>query len=331
MKDLAAPFRELVERRLWPLAVLLLAALVAVPFLLASSSDDAVPGPTASATDAQGETQPIVSLAEAADREQDRKVLGSAKNPFRPAIAAKAAQVVTESAAATASGGSSTGGAASSDSAGSGGTSTGGGSSTPSTDTPPTPVTPGDPAPTYQLFSLLVRFGETSGEPRLRNLPRLKGLPGGASPKLIYLGLLTDHKTAVFLVDASAQVRGDGKCQPSPDDCHTLRMKAGDTAFIDMPGGKQYELDVVRIISSRTTSRTVAAQARASVAPGGREALRKHIDRVGPYRYSSSSGTVKVLPGAGWKSAPKTDAGAKPKSGRGGSRSLGAWASSDAG
>src|SRR5207237_49789 len=83
-----------------------------------------------------------------------------------------------------------------------------GGSPTPST-VVPTPVDPGTPAPTYQLYSLLVRFGDSSTSPALRNLPRLKGLPGGSSPKLIYLGLLSDHKTAVFLVDAAAQVRGD--------------------------------------------------------------------------------------------------------------------------
>ena len=43
---------------------------------------------------------------------------------------------------------------------------------------------------------------------------------------LIYLGVLKDGKTAVFLVDHGVSAVGDGDCAPSPDECETLRMQS---------------------------------------------------------------------------------------------------------
>jgi len=296
MNDLAAPFRQLVERRLWPIAAVLVLALAAVPFLLAKSgSNDPVPGPTASTSEAQGDTSPIVSVAAPEAREKARKVLGSAKNPFRPAIAAKAVKTpkpVTAVSTATVS----TPAPVSSGS-------TSGGSTVPSTPQPLVPVTPAVPQQTFELHSLIVRWGDTSaGEPAVRNLERLKGLPGG-SPKLVYLGLLADQKTAVFLVDASAKIEGDGKCQPSPADCQTLRMKAGDTVFVTLPGGKQYEMDLVKVVTNKTHSAAVAAKARAATASNGRKVLRANLSRVGRYRYSKRTGVLKVVPWKTWKAS----------------------------
>ena len=317
MNDLAAPFRQLVERRLWPVAVLLVAALAAVPFLLAKSgSDDAVPGPTASTSAAQGETQPIVSVASADVREKDRKVLGAAKNPFRPAIKAKKAKAVKSDASTPTSVNAGGDSATSGGGGATGSTGSTGGATTPAT--PSVPLVPTGPSTTplatFELYSLVVRFGETSGEPAVKNLKRLKGLPAG-SPKLVYLGLLKDHKTAVFLVDAAAKIQGDGHCEPSPEDCQTLRMKAGDTVFatVDQPTGgtKQFELDLVKVITRKTHSSAVATKARVSTAKGGREALRSNLGRIGRYRYSSRSGVLKVLGAKAWKaSAAKASAAA---------------------
>ncbi|MEA2292807.1 MAG: hypothetical protein QOE86_446 [Solirubrobacteraceae bacterium] len=312
MNDLAAPFRQLVERRLWPVALLLVAALAAVPFLLAkSSSSQAVPGPTAStASTAQGATEPIVSVAQADVREKERKVLGSAKNPFRPAIKAQKVKAATSTVTTTIttptpSGTSVTGGSL-------GGTPTQVGS------TPVPGGTTTTPSPTFELYSLVVNFGETTSDPVVKNLKRLKGLPGGSSPKLVYLGLLKDHKTAVFLVDAAAQVQGDGVCEPSPVDCQTLRMKAGDTVFVtvNQAGGspKQYELDLVKVITSKTHSTAVATKARASVAKGGRTVLRANISRVGRYRYSSRDGVLKVITTKAWKGSAALTSATTPSS-----------------
>ena len=72
------------------------------------------------------------------------------------------------------------------------------------------------PEKTYELYSLKVRFGDPPRTTcRPATLKRLKALPGAEDPALIYLGLLKDRKTAVFLVDGAAEVQGDGKCLPS--------------------------------------------------------------------------------------------------------------------
>jgi hypothetical protein len=305
LNTLAVPFRQLVERRLWPIALLLVAALIAVPVLLGKSADSAsAPSPVASAADVQGQTEPIVSVADPAAREARREVLGNRKDPFRPLVkgsgkssdAAATTTSVDHTAAAAAtpssSGGSSSG-------SGSGGT-----SAAPSeTIVRVAPVT--TPAPTakavktYDMFAPLVKFRDASASATDgRLLKRLAGLPDVDSPALIFLGLMRDHKTAVFLVDAGATVTGDGTCAPAPDNCQRLSLKKGDIAFVDVAAtatqpAARYRLDLVRVAKGETTSLKVLDKFRSAVAKGGREALRSRTDRVGDLRYSASEGILK--------------------------------------
>jgi hypothetical protein len=294
MNVIAVPFRQLVERRLWPLAALLVAALVAVPMLLSKDPAPVASAPAAVAS-AQGDTQPIVSIGDPAQTENVRKVLGSRKNPFRPAIAAKEAKPVTDATVAqapsadTKSDAPATGGAA--PATGGGGAVTG----------PPVPVvapTPTTPEKTYELYSLKVRFGDSSADVLpARTVKRLKALPSSEDAALIYLGLLKDRKTAVFLVDGAAKVQGDGRCLPSNADCQTLQMKRGDTAFIDMPGAdgegeRQFQLDLVKIRTSETTDAKAAARSYAAEARGGRAALRARVSRARGLRFDQRIGVL---------------------------------------
>ena len=297
MNALAVPFRQLVERRLWPLAALLIAALVAVPVLLSKSV--AQPAPPAPVASTQGETEAIVSLSDPGDRESVRKVLGSRKNPFRPAVAAKAAPKKAETAPAAAAGAASP-----ADAGDKGGTSSGGAVSAPSTPVAPAPVsvpvvdTPLAPKKTYELYSLKVRFGDSSAETLAASqLKRLTALPSNEDAAVIYLGLLKDRKTAVFLVDGDARVQGDGACKPSPRNCETLEMKAGDTAFIDVGSEEagttqQFQLDLVAIRTKKTTDADAARRSYVSVARGGRAALRSRMSRVGGLQFDAHVGLV---------------------------------------
>jgi hypothetical protein len=295
MKFLAAPFKQLLERRLWPVAVLLVAALAAVPVVLASDPEPAGPATGATAS-AGGMTEPIVSEADAARTDTERKVLGSAKNPFRPAVKAKPIKeekldIIDDGSGAAKLTPGGTG-------AGSGGA---GGSTTPSTPVGPVVTVTPEPKPTFELYSLSVNFGPSTGPLTQRNLERLTGLPGGQRPALLYLGLKKDEETAVFMVDATAEVDGDGHCDPSPTDCQTLTMKAGDVEFIDTASGKQFELDLLKVHTSTTTDASKAEAARAAEAKGGRTYLRRNAARLGRYRYSSDIGLLRQLPQATWK------------------------------
>jgi len=304
MNALADPFKQLVERRLWPVALLLVAALIAVPLLLAKDPEATVlPSAVAGVPADQGLTESIVSLDDPARRDEVRAVLGSRKDPFRPAqlkpVPTVEDSLGSASVQATADNGVSASGNFSSE----------GGGSSPAPEPPsvPAPVDP-DPAPartpdltpdttpepTFDLHSVQVRFGDiATGELKTRNVKRLTSLPGGTNPAVLYLGLSENKQSAVFLVDAGVEVVGDGRCDPSPDSCETLVLEPGETVFLTR-GERQFELDLIEIYSRKTTDKAEARKSRTEVAKGGRAAPRR-MRSPSRYRYREASGTVREL------------------------------------
>lgn len=293
MNVLNDTWRGLVERRLWPVALLLLAAAASIPFLIAKDDPPApasVVAPAAS-SETDGPAQSIVAVASSAQREVGRDVVGSRKDPFRPAVAAKkAAPVQTSDAGGTATA------PTTEPSSGGGGSS----APAPSTGGGMTPTNPGigitpDPGKVYEIAALAVRFGETTGGREVTTLRRLKALPSVSEPVLIYLGLKRDNKTAVFMVDNGAVVQGDGLCKPSFQNCQTIQIEVGETEFIDVADGDQtvqYQLDVLKVRRKRTTSAAAARRARLATASGGKTVLRERWNRLGRWRYDESSGHV---------------------------------------
>ena len=303
-------WRELVQRRLLPVAVLLVGALVAVPFLLAK---DPAPVPAAPAVPSASSAQQsgaelddsVVSLVTEGTPAKRRRVLGYRKNPFQPAAApkVKAAETTTESASST--GTTPSGDAGKGDATG-GSSSPAGSPSEPST--PAAPVVPDSntdkPARKYELYSLNVRFGASDSDSLEKmNLPRLKALPSADNALLVYLGPGKGGNSAVFMVDASLEPQGDGSCDPSPANCETIELREGETEFFDVldeTGNTtaQYQLDLVEIKRSTTASSAKAKLARAKASKAGKSALRAHQSVSGPlrYRYDITSGTVRKLP-----------------------------------
>ena len=294
-------WRQLVQRRLWPVAILLVAALAAVPLALAKEPVPPAPAPAVASNDsddAELAVQPIVAEATAADQTKRRSVLGGRKNPFGvppdestgsgPAPNSNGVTTAQEPTSPTqpVSGGTSP---------------TVGGSPTPTSPTPTTDTTD-EPAPkTYAVHELTVRFGDAaSGGLARKSLKRLQPLPSAADPVLIYLGVLRDGKTAVFLVDHGVSAVGDGDCRPTPSECETVRMKAGDTEFFDVVDDAgsvtaQYQLDLVKIHRSTTTSAT-----RAQVSSkAGQRLLKARVSASGPtgYRWDAAAGALERRPG----------------------------------
>jgi hypothetical protein len=250
MNVLTTTWRQLVRRRLWPVAILLVAALAAVPMLLSREPAPVTPPEqpaaapaeqTAKADDALAE--PVVAKASANDRSRRRRVLGVRKDTFTPA-AAKKKHKVTKKAhkkpASTPAEQETT--------------------STPATPAPSTsaPTTPVEPAPKKKVYakdSLIVRFGIATADLKRMNVKKLAALPNDPDedPLLIYMGL-TDHgKKAVFMVDASLDPTGDGDCKPHPSNCETIALAVGETEFFDVVDDEtgdittQYQLDLVDI------------------------------------------------------------------------------------
>jgi hypothetical protein len=330
MTHLETVWRQLLQRRLLPVAILMVAALAAIPFLLAKDPEPAPPAPvtdTDRAIAAAALPEPIVETVDAAEPQRRRRVLGARKNPFQPAIAPKDEETASEPTASTpvtgapdttgSAGGTTT--APTSTGGATGGSTLPGPSDAPAPDggEPPAGDPPAAKKPEpkeHELYSLTVRFGDSTAEGLKRmNLQRLRPLPNADDPILVYLGVSEDEDTAVFMVDEGVEVAGDGVCRPSPSNCETLHMRKGDTEFFDVKGasedtaaaGAQYQLDLLDIERKTTKSARKAEAARARESKAGRRLLRARQAAAGPlrYHYYAKRGVVKKLDRTAYKAA----------------------------
>jgi len=265
--------RDLVERKLWPLAVLLLVAAVAVPvYLNRSSADDAAaPLPaTNQHADAGKASKAAVSIEEQA---ADGKRPGGVRNPFKQLHVPKVAKPASTGTTPPADQPSTSGGSGGDGSepplapSGSGG----------SGDGKPAPKPAGDPLDVYHLS---LRFGraEASQLKTYHDVARLSPLPTADNPFFVYTGVLRDGKTVVFLLSSDATATGDGHCKPSPKSCQTIEVKEGDTEFFDLTvAGQavQYQLDVVRVFKKGASSVVAAAASHERHSSAGADILRK--------------------------------------------------------
>jgi hypothetical protein len=296
--------RDLVERKLWPVALLLVIAAVAVPvYISRSSSDD--PGAPLPATNLQadaGKTSKAAVSIE--DQASDDGRPGGVRNPFKQLHVAKKPSTSTAPAPAadppaTSGGSGGSGGDGSQpplDPGGSGGS--------PS----PAPKPAGDPLDVYHLS---LRFGraEAAHLTTYHDVARLSPLPTADNPFFVYTGVLKDGKTAVFLLSSDATATGDGHCRPSPKSCQTIEVKEGDTEFFDLTvNGQavQYQLDVVRVFKKGASSAVAAAASHERHSVAGADMLRQ-AHRVGSssfkgaaaYRWLPDSGVLVRTPQQG--------------------------------
>lgn len=297
-------WRGLVQRRLWPVAVALLVALVAVPLLLDTDSESAAPPPPDPASaSAELAAEPLVAVASADERDAARRVLGARKDPFRPAVVPKreAAGDGAPSTDARADGVSA--GSSSVDSATAGGSPvTGSGGDTAS-------IVPAPPTPTPQPEttsksrkrppeSLTVRWGTHGDEPLEKlEVERLDPLSTPEGPVLVYLGLTDDGRSATFMVGPDTTVEGDGRCRPNREDCRTFELMVGDTELLDVAdeGGtrSRYRLDLVDIHGGHATP-DGDADAKARAERRAKRALR-HVSPT--YRFDAATGTLERTDG----------------------------------
>jgi len=244
-------WQDLVEKRLWPVAVALVVAAVAVPVLLSKSPAREVAAAPARQPAAAAGVPVLTGSPVKVGPTGFRDSLSNAplRDPFkqqhvlRPPSTTRAPSTAsgipsnassipslspTPPSDANAGGGSSTG-------------PTGGGTAGGTTPrrAPSTGV------------KLRLRFGTAGGSLKTYEVAPLTALPSSSNPVLIYLGLLSDGKTASFLVSSDSHPLGDGKCKPSAGVCQTLLMKESDTELVDIDlgaGAAQYQLEVDKIV-----------------------------------------------------------------------------------
>lgn len=258
MTFLKSIWADLVEKRLWPFALALLLALVAVPIALGGGGGgDAAPlgatGPTGAAAGQLAQ----VSLD--ADTPERRDRLGKVRDPFKQrAVPATGTSGATGAVGTTGSAGAAPAPAT--------GTSGGGGSTAPTPTTPqdttPAPK-PAAPKPTYTTTVRLARV--TAKDRPARKVEQLTPLPSTDNPFLVYLGVLSNGRTAVFLLSSDVTSEGDGACKPRRSSCETLEVDKGEVEVLsvkdDAGNVKRYQLDVVAVERTGTSTQQTGALA----------------------------------------------------------------------
>jgi hypothetical protein len=277
MSFLKNVLHDLVEKRLWPVAIALVAALVAVPIVLGGSSKSDAGAP---AVDVAAVTAPnglanhrdvargqVVSLEEQAAGKVQRS--GKVRDPFVQHHQPKPVKVVVAKTTAPKTAAATQGGETSPQT----------GDSNPFTSTTTAPKKP--ETTSVDTYRVKLSFGEVGAMKSYDNVARLTPLPSSDNPFFVYLGLADDQKSAIFLINADAVPNGDGSCKPTHDDCQQIVLRAGDTEFFDLQSGTagvvQYQLDLKSIKKSKAASKASAAKAHARESKAGRETLREVV------------------------------------------------------
>ena len=297
MSAIRGVLRDLVERKLWPIAVLLLAAAVAVTMYPGrSAADDAALPATSLKADAGKVSKAAVKVDDGAAGDTRP---GGVRNPFKqlhvPKKPAAPAAPTTKAPTSDQPAGSGSGSGS-----GSGGSDGSEPPLAPGGDGSSKPKTPaGDPLDVYHLS---LRFGraEASQLKTYHDVARLSPLPTADNPFFVYTGVLKDGKTAVFLLSSDATATGDGHCRPSAKSCQTIEVKEGDTEFFDLTvSGEavQYQLDVVKVFKKGASTAAAAAAAYERHSNAGSDMLRK-AHRVGSSAFKGAA-TYRWLPDSG--------------------------------
>ncbi|MEA2224295.1 MAG: hypothetical protein QOH83_2671 [Solirubrobacteraceae bacterium] len=239
-----ALIRELVDKRLWPIAVVLLVALLAVPVMLSRGDDDPASDdapPVADASAGAGATKvPAVTIT---GPPSVRSRPGQVRDPFRR-TPVKLATATTPSSAASA----------------------GGGTAAPSAAAPDMPTDRVDTTKTID-----VRFGKADN---LRRMPHLEAgteLPAGQNGVVRYAGVVAGTQQARFVaVDGViGKTDGDAKCYGKDGGCNVFDMKAGDKQTFIVEG-VNYEIEIVSVPQGAAGNADTPAVPAAPAAPGAK-------------------------------------------------------------
>jgi len=273
-------WHDLKEKRLWPVAVVLLVALVAVPVLLAKpATKSSAPAPVATAAGPKPDVlKQLAKVKLGEDEVGDGSTLGAfnPSNPFNPPKGAikKEAGPGTATAGPSPAGGSPTTGD-------NGSTVTPGGGTTgdvPSGgDTGGGDTGGGGPTTTTAVYKYVVdvTFKANGNTRHIKGMEKLDMLPNQSSPLLIFLGVTPQGSNAVFLVDSTLKAAGEGKCKPSEAECAFAYIGAGSQYIFTKDNGDSYtvridEIRKVKVGQGATGAKAGGSKAHASLGPNRR-------------------------------------------------------------
>jgi hypothetical protein len=276
-------WHDLRAKRLWPVALLLVVALVAVPTVLKKGSGSPAPAsPAVTPGTAADNAGKAIVVADNSTTNHSTLGVFNKKDPFRPDKAVLAAAhpktpaQSTNSSQGSSSTGNSGGGSTSSPGGNSGG-STGGFSPVPQVTKPQAPKGP-------FAYTVDVKFGKRGLTRLHHNVQKLDVLPNQNNPLLVFMGVNTAGDTAVFLTDTSLKAAGEGTCKPTSDTCSFLYLKLDkdknteDLSALAADGtGTEYTLTLEAI--HKVPVSELAKNAKKAAKAARAEARRAHIGR----------------------------------------------------
>ena len=270
-------WNDLREKRLWPVAALLLVGLIAVPVVLSKPTEEPTVAPATSSPQAktEGVAKGLAELTVAKDESGEGSTLDvfDPSDPFKPPKDVIAnSKEGTDTGAPADSGAADTGGAT--DTGGS--DTSGGGTTTGGTETP---TQTGTKTVEYRYVAD-VTFTANGKKRKIKGLERLEVLPSEKNPLLIFLGAGKNGNNAVFLVDSTLTAVGEGKCKPSRAQCAFLYLGAGSVEEITNDDGDSYTLRVdqirkVKVGEDASSSKAHGSKRTASAAVGSEQESRR--------------------------------------------------------
>lgn len=260
---LADLYYDLHDRRLLPLVVLVLVAIVAAPFLLSGDSEEAPPPPPVAGISASPGTAATgaarLTVVEAKPGLRDyRKRLGSRTptDPFKQRYSGpihKGGQLQEETATSEtppAAGGEAVA------------TSPPATSEIPPPSSPPSDHSGGNgTSPSVELFTFAIDVqiahtettkadGRRMGEPTVKRgvLPTTP-LPGEKAPVVTYMGLAPRGKNLLLMVSNNVKtVLGDAKCLSGTDTCQLLEVEPGlPEEFVYGANDVKYRINILQV------------------------------------------------------------------------------------
>ena len=261
-------WNDLRARRLVPVAVLLVAGLIAAPVVLSKKADEApAPAPAPAPAQANKQAGPQ-ALAKVKLEDTIGKGNGSslsafdANNPFAPpAKVLKAAKDEAQNAAGTSPTDTGTGGATPTDTGTGTGTPTGGGTGG-GTDNGTGGGGGGGTTTTQYTYVLDVTFWANGHKRTIKGMQKLDILPNEANPLLIFMGVSDGAGNAVFLVDSTLSTAGEGKCTPTKAECAFLYLGAGSEQEFTNEDGDSYRLLINEIRKVKVGDENAATAAK---------------------------------------------------------------------
>jgi hypothetical protein len=287
-------FSDLMEKRLWPIAVVLGVALIAIPLLLSNSAgSEPAATPLTPVTPATGggslpAFQPVVNTEGKKSSEIRKNLRGfEAKDPFEVqglggggGGSNSDGTVQVQDTAPTTDSGASGGGSATPES-------TSGSSGDQGSSPTPTPTSTGSQELTYFKYTVDVRFGKSDNDLDKKRLDQFRALPSSEDPVIVFMGVRTDGETAVFLVSSASSTTGEGNCKPD-DTCTFLYMKPGEQQSFEAIDGNNAVITYVLKLLDVNVEKTKAPEgtkasrrAARNVARDQREGFNRRIQAIG--------------------------------------------------